>query len=287
MLKIQQLRYVLAVHDLGGFSAAANALARTQPALSLGIRELERTLGEPIFEKQASGVLTPFGEKCLPRFRELVGVHDRVSRDIADIVNKRSGRLEVAVAPSIARRFMPSVLGDFLRAFPNIDIVLHDGTAETIATQVLEGTVEFGVSAMWQQQPELAFRPLLTDEVGVVCHVTHPLADSNALRWTDLLGHQMVCNGTSRLLETTQAAPLLQNSRFYVSEMTSIVALLETGLVYTTLPQLAMLDDHASLRFIPLVEPKIVREMGVITRRGASLSPAGRELVALLSGITQ
>jgi DNA-binding transcriptional LysR family regulator len=69
-LKLQQLRYVLAVLDEGGFKAAAKHLHRTQPALSLGIRELEDSLGAALLEKQGAGRLTPFGE----------GVYSSISR---------------------------------------------------------------------------------------------------------------------------------------------------------------------------------------------------------------
>ena len=58
-LKLQQLRYVLAVLDEGGFKPAAKRLHRTQPALSLGIRELEESWRAVLFEKQGAGRLTP------------------------------------------------------------------------------------------------------------------------------------------------------------------------------------------------------------------------------------
>ncbi|MCH1491304.1 MAG: LysR family transcriptional regulator [Luminiphilus sp.] len=290
-LKLQQLRYVLAVLDDGGFKAAAKRLHRTQPALSLGVRELEDGLGAPIFERQGAGGLTPFGEICIPRFRELLGVHDRVLKDLDDVVNQRSGRVEVVTAPSVARRYMPSVLNQFLRRYPSLEIVLHDGPADVVADMVRTGEVEFGVSALWGEADDLEFAPLLADEVGVVCHHTHPLADANSLRWQDLIGQAMIRNGTSRLLETTPAGNLLPDSRIYISEMISIVAMLETGTAYTTLPRLAFQDSVSTLRFIPLKNPTVKREIGIITRRGVTASPAAqiviealREAIAAASG---
>jgi len=290
-LKLQQLRYVLAVLDDGGFKAAAKRLHRTQPALSLGVRELEDGLGAPIFERQGAGGLTPFGEICIPRFRELLGVHDRVLKDLDDVVNQRSGRVEVVTAPSVARRYMPSVLNQFLRRYPSLEIVLHDGPADVVADMVRTGEVEFGVSALWGEADDLEFAPLLADEVGVVCHHTHPLADANSLRWQDLIGQAMIRNGTSRLLETTPAENLLPDSRIYISEMISIVAMLETGTAYTTLPRLAFQDSVSTLRFIPLKNPTVKREIGIITRRGVTASPAAqiviealREAIAAASG---
>jgi len=281
-LKLQQLRYVLAVLDDGGFKAAAKRLHRTQPALSLGVRELEGCLGAPIFERQGAGGLTPFGEICVPRFRELLGVHDRVLKDLDDVVNQRSGRVEVVTAPSVARRYMPSVLNQFLRRYPSLEIVLHDGPADVVADMVRTGGVEFGVSSLWGEADDLEFGPLVEDEVGVVCHHTHPLADANSLQWQDLIGQAMIRNGTSRLLETTPAENLLPDSRIYISEMISIVAMLETGTAYTTLPRLAFQDSVSTLRFIPLKNPAVKREIGIITRRGVTASPAAQIVIKAL-----
>jgi len=284
-LKLQQLRYVLAVVDSGGFKGAAKLLHRTQPALSLGIRELEQRLGSAIFEKSGNTRLTPFGALCVPRFRELLGLHDRVAQDLDDIVHRRTGRVEVVTAPSVARRYMPKVLNHFLRQRPGLEVVLHDGPSEVVADMVRTGEVEFGVSALWGDSSDLDFQPLLEDEVGVVCHHTHPLADANSPLWPDLRGQTLIRTGTSQLLEGTPAADLLLDSRVYISEMISIVAMLETGTAYTTLPRLAFEEGYSSLRFIPLLQPAISRSLGIITQRGVSLTPAAEEVIALLRGV--
>ena len=281
-LKIQQLRYLVAVIDEGGFQAAAQRLHRTQPALSLGIKELENRLGAPLLEKQGGVRLTGFGRLCLPRLRELLGLHDRVVQDLDDVVQQRSGRVEVITAPSIARRYMPGVLNHFLRENPGLEVVLHDGPSNVVAEQVRNGTVEFGVSALWETADDLAFEPLLEDDIGVVCHQTHPLADSNQLRWTDLRGQTLIRNGTSRLLADTPAAELLLSSRLYISEMISLVAMLETGTACTTLPRLAFQESYSRLRFIPLVHPSVTRAIGIITRKDVSPSPAAESVKAAL-----
>ncbi len=281
-LKMQQLRYVLAVADKGSFHAAAKALHRTQPALSLGIKELELRLGERLFEKHPSAKLTPFGEVCLPRFKELAGLHDRVARDLDDLAGQRASRIEIATVPSIARRFMPNVLNRFIRAYPAINIELHDGPAEWVCQLVRTGSIEFGVGSLSGPTDELHFEPLLEDALGVVCHISHPLADANKLNWPDLMGHQLLRNGTSRMLEDTPASVLLANSRFYITEMISIIAMLETGKAYTTLPRLAFQEEYSSLRFIPLSNPMITRQIGLISRAGASHSSAAETMMAAL-----
>lgn len=87
-LKITPLRYVLAVVDQGGFHAAARQVHRTQPALSMAIRELENRLGEALFERGNQATLTPFGRYCVPRFRELLTQHDRLSGELVAQVER-------------------------------------------------------------------------------------------------------------------------------------------------------------------------------------------------------
>lgn len=182
---------------------------------------------------------------------------------------------------------MPRVLNHFLREHPGLEVVLHDGPSEVVADMVRTGEVEFGVSALWGESSDLDFQPLFEDEVGVVCHQTHPLADANSLRWPDLRGQTLIRNGTSRLLEDTPIADLLAESRIYISEMISIIAMLETGTAYTTLPRLAFEEGYASLRFIPLLQPAIARSVGIITQRGVSPTPAAREVMSLLRQVIE
>lgn len=282
-LKIQQLRYAVLVHELGSFQAAANRLHRSQPAISLGIRELEAQLDAPIFEKKRQGKLTAFGRIFLPKFQELVGLHDRLNKEIDDVIQQRAGRIEVATVPSIARRFMPGVLNQFIEEYPDIEIGLHDGPAEFVAEMVRSGQVEFGVSSLWDGVEDFNFRPLMRDQIGIVCHQQHPLAKKNTVQWQDLSRHTLITNGTSRLIKGTAVEHLLNNSRVYLSDMTSILALLETGSCVTTLPQLAFQETSESLRFIPLKKPALYRSIGFITRHGASASTTGASVMAAIT----
>ncbi|MDO7642690.1 MAG: LysR family transcriptional regulator, partial [Reinekea forsetii] len=78
-LKIAQLRHFVWVAELKGFHVAAEKAHRTQPAISLSIRDLEKKLGEGLFEKRnaktAKTELTPFGSHFLPKAKELIAHH--------------------------------------------------------------------------------------------------------------------------------------------------------------------------------------------------------------------
>ncbi|KXS36112.1 MAG: HTH-type transcriptional regulator ybhD [Halomonadaceae bacterium T82-2] len=281
-LKIQPLRYVVAVVDEGGFHAAARRLHRSQPALSMAIKELEQRLGEPLFEKAGKSRLTPFGAYCVPRFRELLTQHDRLSRDIVSRVERRAGHVDIAAVPSVASRLMPALLADFAAAHPGLHISLHDGNADFVRELVSRGEVDLALTSLWQHDERLSFAPLMHDAVGVVCRDDHRLAGRETLNWQELQGERLIRNGTSRLLEGTEAAPLLEQSAFFISNMISLTAMLDAGIGVTTLPRLAFPEEHRHLCFIPLSEPRVEREIGLLQPARRSLSPAAQAMAELI-----
>lgn len=283
-LKITPLRYVLAVVDQGGFHAAARQVHRTQPALSMAIRELESRLGEALFERGNQATLTPFGYYCVPRFRELITQHDRLSRELVAQVGREAGHLDMAAVPSVASRLMPRLLADFVACYPGLKVSLHDGNADFVREQVLAGEVDLGLTSLWEQDAALSFMPLMHDALGVVCRDDHRLASRQIIHWQELLQESLIGNGTSRLLQGTDAAALLEHHTFYISNMISLTAMLVAGLGVTTLPRLAFPEEYERLRFIPLSEPRVEREIGLLQLAGRSLSPGARAMAEFVGG---
>nr|WP_298411283.1 LysR family transcriptional regulator [uncultured Halomonas sp.] len=286
-LKIQPLRYVLAIVDEGGFNAAARHLHRSQPALSMAIKELEQRLGQSLFEKSGKAELTPFGSYCLPRFREFIAQHDRLSRELKARVDKQAGHLDIAAVPSVASRLMPNILGGFIALYPDLKVSLQDGNADYVCRQVISGDADLGVGSVWskgdgQVNDELDFTPLLRDRVGVVCRADHPLVEREVLDWQELQGQVLIGNGTSRLLENTPASALLAQNDFFISNMISLIAMLEAGVGITTLPQLAFPEGHSRLRFIPFADPMVEREIGLLKSSRRSLSPAAAAMAGFI-----
>lgn len=254
-LKIQPLRYVLAVWEEGSFHGAARQLHRSQPALSMAIRDLEERLGQPLFEKNLKGQLTPFGEYCLPRFRDLIKQHDRLARDLQQVAQGQQGRVTLATVPSVASRLMPGFLAAFIAEYPEININLHDENAEFVCRMVANGEVDLGISSVWAQDEHLSYTHLFEDNIGVVLHRNHRLASRDSIQWQELVDERFIANGTSRLLKNTPAARLVDNNDFYISNMISLLAMLEAGSGVTTLPRLAFPVDNRKLCFVPSASP--------------------------------
>ncbi|MCY1411807.1 HTH-type transcriptional regulator CynR [compost metagenome] len=282
-LKITQLRYFVLVATLKSFHAAARQACRTQPALSLAVRELEQKLGQALLEKDGRVELTPFGEHCLPLFQDLLAHHDRIAHEVSQMARHEIGQVSIATVPSVASRLLPHLLARFVAQHPKVQISIQDGNADSVQQLLAQGQVDFAISSLWIPDENIDFRPVLSDQVGVVCRRDHPLAASTgALHWSSLQDYALVRNGTSRLLEGTEAAGLLDSSLLFVSNMISLIAMLEEGIGITTLPYLAFPAGNEQLVFLPLSQPKVERQIGILCRKGRSLSPAAGLLMGFL-----
>ncbi|MDZ7786635.1 MAG: LysR substrate-binding domain-containing protein [Halofilum sp. (in: g-proteobacteria)] len=278
-IKLQQLRYFALVAELKSYHAAAERASRTQPAISLAIRELEHRLGEALFERGNKTELTPFGRHCYPQARALLEHYGRVVDQIAMAADKRTGQVAFACVPSFASQMLPRIMEVFARDHPDVEISVEDDTAYNVQQRVLQRRVDFGVASLWNRDPGLQFEPLMRDEMGLVCRRDHPLARAErALEWADLEGHALITNGTVRLLDGTHAQQVMSRARLSVSNVISLLAMLRAGLGITALPWLALDESDPDLCFLPLSGPTVERQLGVLTPTRHTLAPAARAL---------
>lgn len=282
-VKLQQLRYFVLVAELKSYHAAAERAARTQPAISLAIRELEHRLGEALFERGNKTQLTPFGEHCYPQAKALLEHYGRVVGQMAMAAEKRIGQVSFACVPSFASQMLAPILEVFSERHPDVHISVEDDTAYNVQQRVMNGFVDFGVASLWSVDANLHFEPLLKDQMGLVCRRDHPLARAERdLHWGDLEGHTLITNGTVRLLDGTPAAEVMGRAKFSVSNIISLMAMLRAGMGVTALPRLSLDPADPELRFVALSNPNVQREVGILTPRRQTLSPAAKALRACI-----
>lgn len=282
--KIVQLRHFVWVAELKGFHAAAEKAHRTQPAISLSVRDLENKLNESLFEKRnnrsTKPELTPFGQQFLPKAKELIAFHDRIAKDMMLLSEHKTGHLRLASVPSIASRFLPELLLKFV-GDSKLHVSVFDDNSEAVLKMVENKQVDFGLASLFEEHThkDVHFTPIWQDHVGVVCRFDHPLAEKKLLDWQALRDYPLVGNGTSRLLAGSEAEILLESSQYYISNMISLVAMLETGLGITTLPWYAFPRDNKQLTFVPLHTPNIARRIGIIRLSHTTMSPPAQGLI--------
>jgi LysR family transcriptional regulator, carnitine catabolism transcriptional activator len=279
-VKIAQLRHFVSVVEHGGFKAAAKAMFRSQPALSLSIKELEAAMGAPLFEKGSHATPTPFGAMFYGEAKKLVEHYERAIAAAVDVARVRGGSVRVAAVPSIAHEILPRAISRFAARHPGIQLHVEDGTAAYIHERVRSGAIDFGIAGEPGFEMELSFTPLIADVMCVVVNASHALFKQRRIEWSELSGYRLIGNGTMRALPVAVREAAAQPDEIFIANTTTLLAAVEGGVGLTVLPYLAKQRYRDTLRFIPLDAPRIERTVGFVEFAGRSLSPAADALRA-------
>jgi LysR family transcriptional regulator, carnitine catabolism transcriptional activator len=186
------MRAFVVVARHGSFNRAADELSRSQPAVTLSIKQLESYVGLKLFERTTRKVTpTTAGEKFIPVAERLLREFDMAIYDVTATADCRSGHVSMSVLPSVATRILPDVISEFTEKFPDISIHVSDYNAQGVQRSVERNEVDFGIGSLWHPNSKLEFRPLMEDRFELVCHKDHPLAAGAAEgpefseHWTD------------------------------------------------------------------------------------------------------
>src|SRR3954469_11921338 len=152
---LQQLRYVVAVAELGNFTRAAERCFVVQSALSHQVAKLEQELGARLFHRTSRSVaLTPAGAAFLPAARECLMAAERARAEVAAATGEIRGKLAVGSIPTVAAVDLPAVLRDYRRDYPHVRISLRVDSSEQLVEQLRDGRLD---AAFLGVQP--GFRP--------------------------------------------------------------------------------------------------------------------------------
>lgn len=287
--ELLDLRAFVTVAELGSFVRTARALNLSQPALSRRIQKLEESLGAPLFERSTRQVsLTMVGRDFLPKVRRLIDEFENSVLAIHDFGARTSGLVTIAAVPSTVFYFLPLAIGRFSEAYPRIRIRILDIGANEGLEAVARGEADFGINFIGASHAEIEFEKLVEDPFVLACRHDHPLASRKHVSWAELASQRVITvgrnSGNRALIDNALVQHGVQFGWAYeVAHLSGSLGLVEAGLGVAVLPRLATpAAGHPIIRTVGLIEPEVSRTIGIVRRRGASLSPPASRFLRIL-----
>lgn len=284
------LQTFLSIAERGSFQRAAAHLNLSQTALSHRMRKFEADLGVKLLTRTTRQVtLSPAGLELLPKARRIIEEIESSIETLRQTGRHRQERVAIGCLPTIAHHHLPRVLREFGSRFPDISVKIHDNSAAEIAELVQGGGAEFGITIVSANRIDLDIKPLLKEPFVLVSPSDHPFARQKAVNWSELAGIPLVRispqAGNRALIDDALGSRRDALSwRYEVQHVATAVSMVIAGLGLTIVPRLAIdIAGTPGISASALRNPGIVRTLGILTRRGASLSPAAEALVGLIS----
>lgn len=277
-LTLKQFRYFAALARLGHFGRAADACAISQPALSMQIKDLEDSLGAPLFERGARQVrLTAFGEAFSERVHEILRSVDELG-DLARASQDRLvGRLRIGVIPTIAPYLLPGVIANLTRLHPELAIHVRETLTHRLIQELAEGRLDTAIVALPVSEPSLSEVPLFTESFLLVRpgeEAAQPVPGPEALRHMRLLlleeGHCF----RDQALSFCTTRPARPREVLDASSLSTLVQMVGAGLGVTLIPEMAFAVEmrSASVSVARFEDPQPSRTVGMIWRKTSPLS---------------
>jgi len=177
-MDIRHLRTLAEVAERGSFSAAAEALGISQPAVSQQMRALERDVGETLIDRSGRGVqLTDRGRVVLRYAQRMLALSDEFHRELADGDGELHGALVVGSSTGLGAHVLPLLLGGFRAEHPRVSVSLRIEATSTIIDRVLARELELGVVGAVRPHRALVYEPFMRDRVILAVPAGHRFAD--------------------------------------------------------------------------------------------------------------
>lgn len=280
----EKCKIVLAVAEAGSFSAAASRYDYTPAGISYTVDVVEKELGFSLFARTHGGVkLTSAGEQILPFIKDLVHASDRLERQAARVGNLLWGNVTIGSFSSIAMKFMPTLLGDFKRLYPNVTVKIQEGVQQDLIHMVTEGRADF-VICSYQEGVDCVWFPLRRDQMWCVIPREHPLAAEEAVRPYQLAGEDLIVPAYGEDPDVFNLLGRFQiraNIKYSTVETDTAYALMDKGLGIVITNELAMDNKVFGGVARPFDPPQYVEE-GIYVPNLAEASPAAKRVIQYL-----
>jgi LysR family hydrogen peroxide-inducible transcriptional activator len=295
MVSLKQLRYFDAVARSGHFGKAAEHCSVTQPALSMQVQELEKSLGMQLLERGRNGVMLTQGGK------EIAQRAARVLADVRDIVDFArgqgdvlSGPLRFGVIPSVAPYILPRLLPMIRGEFPDLDLHIRESQTQSLVDELLDGQLDLLLLALPVEHPDIETIRLFDDHFLLAMAASHRM--SNRVKATpDLLeedrlllleeGHCM----RDQALAFCSLRRIENINTFGASSLSTLVQMVANGLGMTLLPEIAVPLEtrHGDIHLMRFADPEPQRVIGLAWRKSSPRKSHFVELGQMITAATQ
>ncbi|SDU27744.1 hydrogen peroxide-inducible genes activator [Stappia sp. ES.058] len=286
MLTLRQLRYFDALAHHLHFGRAADAVAVSQPALSMQIRELEATLGIALVERQPNAIrLTEQGREIARRAARILSE----TRDLLDYGRHArevlTGSLRLGIIPSIAPYLLPRVLPVLTQAYPNVDLQMRETLTQGLLSELAQGNLDVILAALPLEGNDIETRALFDDRFLLAVRNHPDLDERTRIAPTSIDGSTLLLLEEGHCLRD-QALNYCEGVRpegrstFGATSLSTVMQMVAAGYGVTLLPELCasveVRDDRVSL--LRFTDPQPQRSVGLAWRRS---SPRRQDFDAL------
>lgn len=286
----REYEYIMAIAKTGTLSKAAVSLGVSQPALTRFLQKEEKELGTPLFQKTGSRMtLTYAGECYVEHVKEILAIQQEMISNIQDIARSEKGRIRVGV-PSIRRPYtIFSVIPEFRRRYPSIDISLNENGSDMLEQMLEELELDVIAVNAVRKKENFTYQKVADEEFVLAVPATSPLltlaTDVPGCKYPALKPEQLKHENFIVLAQQHRIRQIMDKllSTHKVEYKTSMLARslesaleavsVNLGITFTPEIPLRYVRNSQNIRYLSVDAPGMRYEFDLVFRKGSYITP--------------
>jgi DNA-binding transcriptional LysR family regulator len=290
---LRQLEILCAIAETGTFTGAGEKLHVSQSAISRQVLLLEDELREPLFIRQGRGAVpTRAGQTLIQLGKRLLEDLTATVGQMRDEHRELHGTLRIAGGMTVCLNVFPSLLKEFRRANPRVEIKLITGATPRLIRQLRTGSADVALLTLPVEEPSFVVVPALREELMLVMPHDHPLAGKRRVPPKDLAMEPFVLfeplSNTRRTIDRLFTRVGIEPRVVLETENVEILkALVASGMGLSIIPYQSVAEEvrTGTLAVARIAGTVLERETGWAYPRSSHLPRALQELIRTLEKI--
>ena len=290
MLDVRRLRVLREVARCGSFSAAAEALGYTQPAISRHVALLERETGATLLERRPGGVRLTDAGALLVRHADVIlaRLHD-AEKDLDDLLGLRAGRLRMSTITSAAPTIVPLAVVAFRDRLPDVELSVSMVEPPGVLPILRAGEVDLALcnDERSLESPEVQGALLFEEPMRIALPREHRLAGRSRVRLGELaterwmLGTDHACPDAARFIRACHAEGFDPQIAFHNDDYTAVLGFVAAGVGVAPVPEMVARNAGGGVRICTVRGIELTRPIVAVMPAGYQSRPARAMLEVL------
>ncbi len=283
-MNVQKYLSFVKTVEYGSFTKAAEILNYTQSGISRMIADLENEWGITLLERSKYGVKpTSDGMKLLPYARALCADFDKLKMQVDELKGLQSGLIRIGTFSSVATHWIPNIIKEFQKDYPNIDYELLLGDYTEIEEWIHTGRVDCGFLRL-PTHAEFESIFLEKDRLLVIIPETHRLRDCDRFPVSELCKEPFMLlekGAKAEISKIFERSRLTPNIKFTTWDDYAVMSMVESGLGIAILPELIL--RRVPYRIIAKeLDVPAYRDIGFVLRDRKTASLAVKRFISYI-----
>ncbi len=289
-MKLQHLKYFVAVFEEGSFSAGAKRVNATQSGLSMHVRKLEDRYQVKLLNRSSTGITpTEAGKRFYRDAVRVMHAATEAEANLRTLSGEVTGHVTVGLMPTFTRAVLGPALIRFAKEFPSVKITVREAYSGELSRQVLSGELDFAVVPAFDADVRLRSSVMGTDQEYLVVASNSPINPKGAVKLADLPPLDFVLpspeNVRRRKIDQYLSSNGIETGRLMeLDSMFTTLDLVAKSEWATILPGILCLPDLTTdrRRMIPITGPGLTVDYLRIEPMSVPLSDAGQAFYSFL-----